>query len=63
MTKSHTPTANTPTRIDVLVGQLTNECKIRLKHSRIVGSNDINPQKRRTLEKLDTLEEAIKMTD
>ena len=42
---------------------LTNESKIRLKHGRPVGSKDITPRKRRTQEKLDTLEETIKMTD
>ena len=63
MTKSHISIANTPTRIDVPIGQLTNESKIRLKRDRPVGSKDVTPQKRRTQEKLDTLEEAIKMTD
>ena len=63
MTKPHIPTTNTPARIDVHVGQLTNESKIRLKCDRPVSSKDVTPQKRRTQEKLDTLEEAIKMTD
>ena len=63
VTKSHIPAANTPARIDVPVGQLTNESKIRLKHGRSVGSNDITPRKRRAQEKLGTLEETIKMTD
>ena len=63
MTKSHIPAANTPARIDVPVGQLTNESKIRLKRGRHVGSNDVTPRKRRTQEKLGTLEETIKMTD
>ncbi|RVX05857.1 hypothetical protein CK203_023751 [Vitis vinifera] len=63
VTKSHIPAANTPARIDVPVGQLTNESKIRLKRGRPVGSNDVTPRKRRTQEKLGTLEEAIKMTD
>ena len=62
-TKSHIPTINTPTRNDVHVGQLTNESKIRLKRGRLVGSNDVTPQKRRTQEKLDTLKEVIKMID
>ena len=57
MTKSHIPTVNTPTRNDVHVGQLTNESKIRLKRGRLVGSNDVTPQKRRTQEKLGILEE------
>ena len=63
MTKSHIPVANTPTRIDVPVRQLTNESKIRLKRGRLVGSKDVTPRKRRTQEKLDTLEETIKMSD
>ena len=63
MTKSHIPTINTPTRNDVHVGQLTNESKIRLKRGRLVGSNDVTPQKMRTQEKLDTLKEVIKMID
>ena len=63
MTKSHIPAANTPARTDVLVGRLTNESKISLKRGRPVGSKDITPWKRRTQEKLGTLEEAIKMTN
>ena len=47
VTKSHIPTANIPTRIDVPVGQLTNESKIRLKRGRPVGSKDVTPRKRR----------------
>ena len=31
VTKSHIPTINAPSRIDVLEGQLANEYKIRLK--------------------------------
>ena len=34
-----------------------------MKHGRPVGSKDVTPRKRRTQEKLGTLEEAIKMTD
>ncbi|RVW31501.1 Copia protein [Vitis vinifera] len=60
---SHIPAANTPARIDVPVGQLTNESKIRLKRGRPVGSKDVTPRKRITQEKLGTLEETIKMTD
>ena len=60
MTKSYIPVANTPARIDVLIGQLTNESKIRLKRDRPVDSKDGTPQKRRTQEKLNTLKEAIK---
>ena len=63
MTKSHIPTVNTPARIDVPIGQLTNESKIHLKCGRHVGSKDVTPRKRRTQEKLGILEEAIKMTD
>ena len=63
VTKSHISAANTPARIDVLVGQLTNESKIRLKRGRPVGSKDVTLRKRRTQEKFVTLEEAIKMTN
>ena len=63
MTKSHIPTAITPTRIDVPVGQLKNKSKICLKRGRLVGSKDVTPRKRRTQEKLGTLEETIKMTN
>ena len=63
VTKSHILATNTPTWIDVPVGQLTNESKIRLKHGRLVGSKDVTPRKRRTQEKLGTLEETIKMID
>ena len=61
--KSHIPATNTPTLIDVPVGQLTNESKIRLKHGRPINSNDVIPRKRITQGKQGTLEEAIKMTD
>ena len=63
VTKSHIMSANTPVRIDVLMGQLTNESKIRLKRGRPVGLKDVTHRKRRTQEKLGTLEEAIKMID
>ena len=64
MTKSHILATNTPARIDVPVGQLTNESKIIcLKRGRPIGLKDVTPQKRKTQEKLDTLKEAIKMTD
>ena len=63
MTKSHIPTANTLARINVPVGQLTNESKIRLKRGKPVGSKDVIHWKRRTQKKLGILEEAIKMTD
>ena len=60
MTKSYIPAANTLARIDVHVGQLTNEFKIRLKRGKPVGSNDVTPRKRKTQEKLVPLKEAIK---
>ena len=63
VTKSYILVANTLARIDVLVGQLTNESKIRLKRGRPVGSNDVTPHKRITQEKLDTLKEVTKMID
>ena len=63
MTKSYISVANTPARIDVPIGQLKNESKIRLKRDRPVGSNNGTPQKRRIQEKLGTLKEAIKMID
>ena len=57
VTKSHISTTNTPTWIDVPIGQLTNESKIRLKHGKPIDSNDVTPQKKRTQEgKLGTLE-------
>ena len=45
MTKSHILAANTLARIDVHVGQLTNESKIRLKHGRPVGLKDVTPRR------------------
>ena len=63
VTKSYILTANTPAQIDVPIGQLTNEFKIHLKRGRPIGSNDVTPQKRRTQEKLGTIEETIKTTD
>ena len=63
VTKSHIPTVNIPTRIDVPIGQLTNESKIRLKRGRPVNSKDVTHRKRKTQEKLGTLEDVIKMTD
>ncbi|KAL6328034.1 hypothetical protein AAG906_033301 [Vitis piasezkii] len=63
VTKSHIPAANTPAQIDIPIGQLTNEYKIRLKRGRPVGSKDVTPRNRRTQEKIGTLEETIKMTD
>ena len=43
VTKSYIPAANTPARIDVHVGQLTNESKIRLKRGRPIGLKDVTP--------------------
>ena len=63
VTKSHILATNTLVRIDVPIRQLTNESKIRLKRGRLVGSNDVTPQKMKTQEKLGTLEETIKTTD
>ena len=54
VTKSHIPTANAPTRIDVLEGRLANESKIRLKRGRPIGSKGITPRKRRTQRRIDT---------
>ena len=55
VTKSYIQTVNTPARIDVPVGQLTNEYKIRLKRGRPVDSKDVTPWNRTTQEKLGTL--------
>ena len=43
VTKSHILATNTPTWIDVPVGQLTNKPKICLKRGRPIGSNDVTP--------------------
>ena len=48
VTKSYILAANTPTQIDVLIGQLTNEFKIRLKRGRSIGLKDVTLRKRRT---------------
>ena len=45
VTKSYILVANTPARIDILVGQLTNESKIRLKRGKSVSSNDVAPRR------------------
>ena len=55
VTKSYILTANTPTQIDVLVEQLTNESNICLKRGRPIGSKDVTSRKRRTQEKLGTI--------
>ena len=48
VTKSYILAANTPTQIDVLIGQLTNEFKICLKRGRPVGLKDVTLRKMRT---------------
>ena len=63
MTKSHILDTNTSTRIDIHVGQLTNESKICLKCDKLVSLKDVTPYKRRTLGRLGILEEVIKMND
>jgi len=49
--KSHISAANTPAKIEVLVGQLTNtvanESKARLKRGRLIGAKDKIPRKRK----------------
>ena len=40
VTKSYILAANIPTQIDVPIGQIKNESKIRLKHGRLVGSKN-----------------------
>ena len=63
VTKSHILATNTPTWIDVPIGQLRNELKIRLKRDKPINSKDVTPQKRITQERLCTLEKVVKMTD
>ena len=41
--KSHNPTANALTWIDVPERQLANESQIRLKHGGPIGSKDLTP--------------------
>ena len=43
VSKTYISAANTPARIDVHVGQLTNESKIRLKRGRPIGLKDVTP--------------------
>ena len=57
MIKSNIPNVNAQARIDVPEEQLANESKIRLKRGRPIGSKDINPRKRITHGRIDTLEE------
>ena len=47
VTKSHIPTVNAPTRIEVPEGHKENESKTCLKCGRPIGSKDVAPQKRR----------------
>ena len=54
VTKSHIPTANAPTWINVPEEQLANESKIRMKCGRLICSKDITPRKRITQMKIDT---------
>ena len=42
---------------------MINEIEACLKRDRLISSNDVSPQKRKTCEKLDTLIEAIKIND
>ena len=58
MTKSHILAINTPTWIDVPIGQLTNGSKIHLKCGSLINSRDVTPRKKKTQGKLDTLENA-----
>jgi hypothetical protein len=62
--KSHIPAANTPTKIEVHVGQsintATNESKAHLKHGRPIGVNDKIPRKRKVQEnEISAPEEAL----
>ena len=62
--KSYIPTANTPTKKEVHVGQsintTTNESKARLKHERPIGAKDKILQKRKAQEnEIGSLEEAL----
>ena len=63
MIKSHIFTANTPTLIDVPIGQLVNEFKIFLKCSRPISSKDVIPKKKKIQGKLVTFKDAIKIID
>ena len=58
VTKSHIPTANAPTWINVLERQLANESKIHLKCGRPIGSKDITHRKMRKLRKIGAPEKA-----
>jgi hypothetical protein len=62
--KSHIPAANTPAKIEVSVGQLTNtttnESKARLKRERPIGAKDKIPRKRKAQgNEIDAPEEAL----
>ena len=45
VTKSHIPTANVPTRVDIIEGKKAYESKTRSKRGRPIGSKDITPRK------------------
>ena len=59
--KSHILATNTPIWIDILIRQLTNESKIRLKNARLISLKDAIPLKMITQGKLNTLKKGIKM--
>ena len=54
VTKSHIPAINIPTRIEIPMGKLesrmANEPKPQLKHGRPLGSKDIIPRKRKSVQ-------------
>jgi hypothetical protein len=65
--KSHISAANTPAKIEVIVGQLTNtaanESKARLKRGRPIGAKDKIPRKRKALgNEIGSPEEALPTT-
>ena len=62
--KSHIPASNTPTKIEVPVGQsintVANESKARWKRGRLIGAKDKIPRKRKAQgNKISALEEAL----
>ena len=59
--KSHILATNTPIWIDILITQLTNESKIRLKNVRLIRLKDAIPLKMIIQGKLNTLKKGIKM--
>ena len=56
--KSHILATNTPIWIDILITQLTNESKIRLKNARLISLKDAIPLEMITRGKLNTLKKA-----